>query len=379
MFMSRSRPATGIWSRLITGISFLLVSGFASADYAINFQTPATATAKDVLELHDSVFIVVFVIFILVFSVMFWSIVFHRKKRGYKAATFHDNTTLEVIWTIVPFFVLIGLAIPSTATVIKMYNTSDSDMTIRVTGHQWKWEYAYPEQGIHFMSTLSTPQSEIHNEKPKDKHYLLEVDHPLVIPVHKRIRFVITSADVIHSWWVPAFGEKKDAIPGYINEIALTIDKPGTYRGQCAELCGQGHGFMPIVVKAVSQEDFNKWANKEKGQMVAEAQSANRVWTKAELMKNGDKVYHKICAACHQPNGQGLPGVFPALAGSKVVNGPVSEHLKTVMDGRPGTAMAAFKNQLSDVDIASVVTYERNSFGNHTGDVIQPSQVKALR
>ena len=201
----------------------------------------------------------------------------------------------------------------------------------------------------------------------------------LSIPVNKKVRFVITSGDVIHSWWVPALGQKKDAIPGYINEIWTRVEKPGTYRGQCAELCGKDHGFMPIVVKAVSEDEFNKWANQQKGKMVAEAAAAEKTWTKDDLMKNGDKVYHKICAACHQANGQGLPPMFPALAGSKIVDGPVSGHLHIVMEGKTGTAMAAFKSQLSDVDIASVVTYERNSFGNTTGDVIQPSQVKALR
>ncbi len=379
MFMSRSRPATGVWSRLIAGISFLLISGMASADYALTFQTPVTPIAKDVLKLHNMVLEVVIVIFVVVFGVMFWSILFHRKRRGRQPSTFHDNTKLEVLWTIVPFVILIALVIPSTATLIRMDDTSHSDLTIKITGHQWKWEYAYPEQGIDFMSTLSTPQAEIDNKEPKDKNYLLEVDNPVVIPVNKKIRFVITSADVIHSWWVPALGQKKDAIPGYINEIWTKVEKPGVYRGQCAELCGRGHAFMPIVVKAVSQDDFNKWANKTKGQMVAAAAAADKVWTKDELMKHGDKIYHTVCAMCHQPNGQGLPPTFPALAGSKIVNGPVAGHLHIVMNGKLGTAMAAFKNQMNDVDIAAVVTYERNAFGNHTGDVIQPSQVKALR
>ncbi|MEJ2107116.1 MAG: cytochrome c oxidase subunit II [Acidiferrobacteraceae bacterium] len=397
--MSRSRPATGIGSRLIAGISFLLFSGIASADYALNFQTPVTPIAESVLKLHNMIMTICFVIFVLVFGVMFYSIAVHRKSRGHKASKFDDNPKLEVLWTIIPFLILIGLAIPSTATLIKMDDTSNSDLTVKITGHQWKWEYEYPEQGIDFISALSTPRDQIENKAKKDKNYLLEVDNPLVIPVNKKVRFVITSGDVIHSWWVPALGQKKDAIPGYINEIWTRVEKPGTYRGQCAELCGKDHGFMPIVVKAVSEDEFNKWANQQKGKMVAQAAAVGKTWTKADLMKNGEKVYQKNCAACHQANGLGVPGVFPPIAtghpfsasdamvkdltergfykDGKIAEGTVDQHIDIVVNGIPGTAMAAFGKQLGAADIASVITFERNSFGNSTGDVIQPSQVKA--
>jgi len=302
----------------------------------------------------------------------------HRKSRGHKAATFHESTTIEIIWTAIPFLILVGMAIPSTATLIKMYDDSAADLTIKITGYQWKWQYEYPEQGISFFSNLSTPRDQIENKAAKDEHYLLEVDNPLVLPVGKKVRFVVTGNDVIHSWWVPQLTIKRDAIPGFINDSWARIDEPGTYRGQCAELCGKDHGFMPIVVQAVSDDDFKKWASVKKAEMVASAADSKKVWTKDELMKHGEKVY-QTCAACHQPTGLGLPGVFPALKGSKIATGPVAAHLNIVMHGKPGTAMQAFASQLSDADIAAVVTYERNAFGNNTGDIVQPSQVKALR
>jgi cytochrome c oxidase subunit 2 len=365
---------------LIAGIAsaLLLVSNLASANYAVNFQKPVTAVAAEVYHLHMLIMMVCVGIGIVVFGAMFYSILMHRKSRGHKAATFHESTTIEIIWTAIPFLILVSMAIPSTAALIKMYDDSAPDLTIKITGYQWKWQYEYPEQGIKFFSNLSTPRDQIENKAPKDANYLLEVDNPLVVPVGKKIRFVVTGNDVIHSWWVPALAIKRDAIPGFINDSWTRVDEPGTYRGQCAELCGKDHGFMPIVVKAVSDDEFQKWTSVKKAEMVASAADSNKVWTKDELMKHGAQVY-QTCAACHQPTGLGLPGVFPALKGSKIVNGPVAGHLNIVMHGKPGTAMQAFANQLSDADIAAVVTYERNSFGNHTGDVIQPSQVKALR
>jgi len=371
-----SGPATR--NSLIAGIALLLVSSLAFADYAVNFQRPVTAVGAEVYHLHMLIMMVCVVIGIVVFGAMFYSIVMHRKSRGHKAATFHESTTIEIIWTAIPFLILVGMAIPSTATLIKMYDDSAADLTIKITGYQWKWQYEYPEQGISFFSSLSTPRDQIENKAAKDEHYLLEVDNPLVIPVGKKVRFVVTGNDVIHSWWVPQLAVKRDAIPGFINDSWARIDEPGTYRGQCAELCGKDHGFMPIVVKAVSDDEFQKWASVKKAEMVASAADANKVWTKDELMKHGAQVY-QTCAACHQPTGLGLPGVFPALKGSKIVNGPVAGHLAIVMHGKPGTAMQAFASQFNDADIAAVVTYERNSFGNHTGDIVQPSQVKALR
>lgn len=378
--MSSSSKCSGSARRasLISGIAAVLFSSLSLAEYGLNFQRPVTAIAKDVYELHMLILWICVVIGVVVFGVMFYSIFAHRKSRGHKAAKFHESTTVEIVWTAIPFLILVTMAVPSTATLLKIYDESKADVVIKVTGFQWKWKYEYPDQDVSFFSTLSTTRDQIDNKAAKDKDYLLEVDNPMVIPVGKRVRFVLTGNDVIHSWWVPQFGVKKDAIPGFINEAWTQVDEPGTYRGQCAELCGKDHGFMPIVVKAVSDEEFTKWVSAKKAEMVASAASAGKTWTKDELMSRGEKVY-QTCAACHQPTGLGIPGVFPALKGSKIATGPVAAHLNIVMHGKPGTAMAAFAGQFNDADIAAVVTYERNAFGNNTGDVIQPSQVKALR
>jgi len=389
MFKSRFRPPTGILFRLLTGISLLVVSGITAAEYKLNFQRPVSSVGYEVLELHNLITLIVFVIVAIVAAVMLWSIVFHRKSRGRKPATFNDNPTVEVIWTIVPFIILVGMAIPATSTLLKMGDTTNSDMTLKITGYQWKWEYDYMDYGVKFMSALSTPRDQIGSPifskegfksgKKRGENYLLEVDNRVVLPVGKKIRLLVTSNDVLHAWWVPAFATKKDAIPGFINEMWVKIDETGTYRGQCAELCGKDHGFMPIVVDAVSESDFKKWVNRRKGQQVAAAAAAGKTWTKTSLMKRGEKVYGQNCAACHGATGAGIPGVFPAITGSKITGGAVPGHLDMVMNGKAGTAMAAFKKQLSDVDIAAVVTYERNALGNSKGDVVQPSQVKALR
>lgn len=389
MFKSRLRVTTGMVSRLIVGISLLAVSGFAAAEYGLDFQRPVSPIAHELLELHHLITWIVLAITALVGAVMFWSIAFHRKSSGRKPATFHDNSKLEVLWTIVPFLILVGMAIPATSALLKMDDTTESEMTLKITGYQWKWEYDYMDHGVKFMSSLSTPRDQIGSPvfskdgfKPgaeRGENYLLEVDNHVVLPVGKKIRLLVTANDVIHAWWVPQLATKKDAIPGFINEMWVKIDEPGTYRGQCAELCGKDHGFMPIVVDAVSESDFNKWVNRQKGQMVAAAAAAGKSWSKADLMKRGEKVYGQSCAACHGATGAGIPGVFPAITGSKSASGPAKAHLDIVMNGKAGTAMAAFKKQLSDVDIAAVVTYERNALGNSKGDVVQPSQVKALR
>lgn len=397
-----SGAATLFKARLIAGVGLLLFAGVAAADYAVNFPTPVTPIAQDIYSLQNQILMICAGIFVVVFGFMFYSIFAHRKSRGYKPAKFHESTTVEVIWTAIPFLILVAMAIPSTATLLKMEDTSNSDLTVKITGYQWKWQYEYPDQGISFFSNLSTPVPEIENQAAKDKHYLLEVDNPLVLPVGKKVRFLITANDVIHSWWVPSFGVKTDAIPGFVNETWTKIDAPGTYRGQCTELCGKDHGFMPIVVKAVSQDDFDKWVSAEKAQMVASAADSSKTWTKSDLLAQGEKVFASNCAACHQATGLGMSGTFPPLSagktfsasaellknlrsrgflgkGNRIVMGPVKNHLDIVMNGIPGTAMQAFAKQLSDSDIAAVITYERNSFGNRTGDVIQPSQVKALR
>ena len=347
-----------------------------------NLQPPVTPIAAEIHTLHEYVMLVIVVIFVGVFSVMFYSVFKHRKDKGHKAAQFHENTTVELIWTIIPLFILVIIAWPATKTIVAQKDTSNSDVTIKATGYQWKWGYDYIKgegEGISFLSTLSTPEAEIENREPKDQHYLLEVDHPLVVPVDKKIRIVTTAGDLIHSWWVPAFGVKQDAIPGIVRDTWFKATKTGTYRGQCAELCGKNHGFMPIVVKVVSDADYTAWVAGEKKKAAAAAEDLTKVWTLADLKARGEKVYATNCIACHQATGKGLPPAFPPLDGSKVVNGPKAEHVKTVFFGRKGTAMAAWGKVLSDTDIAAVVTYERNTWDNHTGDVVQPAEVHALR
>jgi len=360
------------------GLGLWLVSSAAFAEYGLNFQKPVTSIGHRVLELHNIILIICVVIFIVVFGAMFYSIYAHRKSKGYKAAKFHDNAKLEVVWTVIPFVILVSMAIPSTATLIEMDDVSKSDLTVQVTGYQWKWKYDYPDQNVSFFSNLSTPRDQIDNKAAKSEHYLLEVDNPMVLPVGKKVRFVVTANDVIHAWWVPALGVKKDAIPGYVNEMWARVDEPGVYRGQCAELCGKDHGYMPVVVQAVSPEEFDKWVSLQKDKAAAAEASAGKTWSKDELMEKGKKVYASTCAACHGANGEGV-GPFPKMAGSKIANGPLAAHLNIVMKGKPGTAMAAFAGQMNDADLAAVITFERNAFGNKAGDTVQPSQVKAAR
>lgn len=368
---------TGSLSRALLGLSLWLAAGFAHAAYELNFQKPVTSIADKILELHNLILLICFVIFVVVFSFMFYAVIMHRKSRGYKAAKFDDSPTLEVVWTVIPFVILVVMAIPSTATLIEMDDVTGSDLSVKVTGYQWKWKYDYLDHDIGFFSSLATPREQIENKQAKGEHYLLEVDNPVVVPVGKKIRFLVTANDVIHSWWMPQFGLKKDAIPGFINEIWTRIEEPGIYRGQCAELCGKDHGFMPIVVQAVSPEEFDKWVSVQKNKMLAEAGAADKTWTREELMERGKKAFG-ACAACHGPNGEGV-GPFPKLAGGKITTGPLKDHLKIVVHGKPGTAMQAFGAQMNDADIAAVVTYERNAFGNATGDVVQPFDVKAQR
>jgi cytochrome c oxidase subunit 2 len=377
------REFPGIVSRLILGVGLWLAAPAVFAEYGLNFPKPVTPVAHKILELHNMILLICVIIFVIVFGVMFYSIFAHRKSRGYKPAKFHDNATLEVVWTVIPFLILVSMAIPSTATLLEMSDTSKSDLTIKITGYQWKWKYDYPDQDVGFFSTLTTPRDQIENKAAKGEHYLLEVDNPIVVPVGKKVRFLVTANDVIHAWWVPQLGVKKDAIPGFINEFWIRADEAGTFRGQCAELCGKDHGFMPIVVSAVSQEDFTKWVAVQKGKAAAESAGSTKTWSKDELMEKGKKAYAATCAACHGPEGKGIPGVFPAIEGSKVASGPVEEHIKTVLHGRAtgkfGAQMPSFAAQLSDADVAAIVTFERNALGNKAGDVVQPSQAKALR
>ena len=353
--------------------------------WRMNMHQGVTPISKDIYDLHMLAMLICAIIGVIVFGIMIYSIIRHRKSKGYQAASFHDNDRLEIIWTIIPFLILIGLAIPATQVLIRQDNSANSDVTIKIVGYQWKWEYEYLDQNISFFSSLSTPYSQIQNKQPKGPWYLLEVDHPLVVPIHKKIRFLVTSNDVIHSWWVPALGVKRDAIPGFIHEAWAQIDKPGTYRGQCAELCGINHGFMPIVVEAVSEEAFATWVSQQpkmpgKGNETPSKTKAQPNMTHDELMKLGREKYELICAACHQPNGKGLPPLYPALKNSSVAIGhPISRHVEMLINGVPGSAMQAYKNELSDDVIAAIVTYERNAWGNKTNEDVQPRDVANLR
>ncbi len=360
----------------------LALPGPAFAAREWNLQTPVTPVARQMYDLHAFIFWVCVVIFVAVFGVMFYSIFKHRKSVGHEAHQFHENTTVEVVWTVIPFVILLFVAFPATKTVLAMKDTSAPGLTVKVTGYQWKWSYDYLQDGVSFYSNLATPIAQIENLAPKGEHYLLEVDNPLVVPVDTKVRLLITAGDVLHSWWVPAFGVKQDAIPGFVRDTWFKAETPGTYRGQCAELCGKEHGFMPIVVEVKTKDDYAQWMDGQKKKMAAAGDDPNKVWDMKDLVARGEKVYAANCAACHQPTGKGAPPAFPALDGSKVVNGPMAVQIKTVLngverDGKP-TAMVSWK-QLSDTDIASVITYTRNSWGNKTGEAVQPSEIKAAR
>lgn len=370
--------------RSVQSTLFALVaaSSAAYADSALNMTQGVSPISHDIYQLHMLILYACIAIGLVVFGAMFYSIFHHRKSKGAVAKDFHSHPVLEVAWTIVPVIILALMAIPATKVLISM-NTDTSngkdEVTIKVTGYQWKWHYEYVNEGITFFSSLSTPADQLSNLAPKGVNYLREVDKPLVLPIHKKIRFLVTSNDVNHAWWVPDFAVKRDALAGFINEGWTIIDKPGVYRGQCAELCGVRHAFMPIVVIAMSEQGYADWVNQQKGGVSEEEANVSRNWTLQELMTRGEKVYGTICAACHQPNGMGNPPTYPALKGSKTATGPIGDHINTVFNGRAGTAMQAFKSQMSDTDIAAVVTYERNAWGNNTGTMVQPASIKALR
>jgi cytochrome c oxidase subunit II len=367
----------------VASIAPMLAADPSLAALVYNLQTPVTPIGEQIFDLHTYILWICVVIFVCVFSVMFYSIFAHRKSRGHQAAQFHENTLVEVVWTVIPFLILLFMAIPATETILAMKDTSVPDVTIKVTGYQWKWGYDYLDEGFGFVSNLATPYAQIYNQEAKGEHYLLDVDQPLVVPAGKKVRVLITAGDVIHSWWVPAFGVKQDAIPGFVRDSWFKAEKPGIYRGQCAELCGKEHGFMPVVVEVKSQEDYSKWASEQKKKSAPAGDDPNRVWDSKELAARGEKVYAANCLACHQANGKGVPPTFPPLDGSKVATGPVAAHLDVVLNGvvkngQP-TAMVAWKNTLSPTDIAAVVTYERNAWGNHVGDAVQPAQVASAK
>ncbi len=362
-------------SAWLGGLLLLTLSGTVSAGWAFNMSEGVTDISRSVFDLHMLIFWICVVIGVIVFGVMFWSMFMHRKSRGAVPATFHENISVEVLWTVIPLLILIGMAVPATKTLIDIYDAEESDVDIMITGYQWRWQYKYIGEDVSFLSNLTTPRNQIDNQVEKGENYLLEVDEPMVVPVGKKIRFLITSADVIHSWWVPALAVKKDAIPGFVNEAWTRIEEPGIYRGQCTELCGRDHAFMPIVVDARSQEDYDSWLGAKKEAAAAERDLRDKEWTLAELMDRGEKVYNTNCAACHQPDGTGLPPAFPALKGSNIALNDIPGHIDVVVNGKPGTSMASFDGQLSEVDIAAVITYERNAWGNDTGDVVSPMDI----
>lgn len=351
----------------------------------LNLPDGVTQIAKDIAWLHWFMLIVCMVIFIAVFSVMFYSIWAHRKSRGAKAATFHEHLGVEVAWTVIPFIIVIAMALPATRTVVAMKDTSGADITVKVTGYQWKWGYEYidgPAAGVKFLSNLATPRAQIEGKEPRGPLYLMEVDSPLVVPVGKKIRISVTGGDVIHSWMVPELAVKQDAIPGFIRNVWFRAEKVGEFRGQCTELCGKDHAFMPIVVKVVSEQDYATWSAEQKKLLAAAADDPNKEWAAADLIARGEKVYAANCVACHQGSGKGVVGAFPALDGSKIVLGPKADQIQILLKGKQGTAMAAFGGQLNDVEIASVISFTRASWtnaGKGQDPVVLPADVKAAR
>ena len=365
----------------IVTIGLTAFSGISDAAYQLNFQPPVTRIAAEIYDLHMLMMYIIIVIFCVVFGVMFYSIYAHRKSVGYKAKQFHEDATVEMIWTFIPLIILIAMAYPATSTLLKLKDTSRPDITIKIVGYQWKWGYDYLKgegEGVSFLSALSTPRDQITGSAQKGEHYLLEVDKPMVVPVGKKVRLLITANDVIHAWWVPAFGVKQDAIPGFVRDSWFKADKEGVYRGQCAELCGKEHGFMPIVVNVVAPDKYTAWVAEQKKKQAATADDPAKAWTLDELKARGEKTYAANCVACHQANGLGVPPAFPPLDGSKLVKGPKGAHLDMVLNGKAGSAMASFK-QLSDVELAAVITYERNAWHNKSGDMVSPDDVKKSR
>lgn len=363
---------------LVTGA---LLSSPALADWTINMSPGVTKSSNQVFDLHMTILWICVAIGVVVFAIMFWSILHHRKSRGYEPAHFHENTVVEVLWTIIPFAILVIMAIPATATLVDMYDTSNAEVDIKVTGYQWRWRYEYYEQPgaegdpeFGFFSNMATSRDEIYNRMDKNENYLLDVDNPMVVPVGKRVRLLLTANDVIHSWWVPEFAIKKDAIPGFINEVWFEVEQAGTYRGQCTELCGRDHAFMPVVVQAVPEEEYNQWVADQRESAEKERQLTEKDWTMEELMERGEGVYASYCAACHGADGSG-GGPFPTLRGTPVVTEDMDAHMDIVLNGVSGTAMQAFGNQLSEADLAAVITYERNAWGNNTGEMVTPKEV----
>lgn len=368
----------------VTAAFWLLLVAPGFTGNGINMTRGVTEQAALNYDLHMVVLWICVVIGILVFSAMFLSIVLHRKSKGHEAAQFTHSTKAEIVWTIIPVTILVVMAVPATKALINMEVAPDTEMTIKITGFQWRWKYEYLDQGISFISSLDSNSNAARMlgsgvDPQSIDNYLLEVDNRVVIPVDTKIKLLITADDVIHSWWVPDLGWKRDAVPGFINEAWTEVMAPGVYRGQCAELCGKDHGFMPIVVEAVSKAQFADWVSGQKLAMAAEREKAKRLWSLEELMQHGESVYAAQCASCHQADGKGLAPAFPPLAGSEVATGPLEDHIDVVLNGINGTAMQAWGGMLSETDIAAALTYTRNAFGNDTGDLVQPRTIARIK
>ncbi|MFN2327447.1 MAG: cytochrome c oxidase subunit II [Chromatocurvus sp.] len=378
MSVQTKRPARSVFAllALMAAVPGQLALAADDKMNQLNMPVGVTDVGKSIYDLHMIILWICVVIGALVFGVMFYSIIYHRKSRGAKASSFHESTKVEIAWTVVPFVILIGMAVPATSTLIDIYDFDDAEMDILITGYQWKWKYEYLNaegENVSFFSNMSTPQTEIYNTQKKNSNYLLEVDEPVVIPVGAKVRFLVTANDVIHSWWVPELAVKKDAVPGFINETWAMANEIGTYRGQCAELCGKDHGFMPIVVEVVSREDYASWMNEKQAEAEEIKELMAQNFSMDELMTRGKAVYQRACQACHGANGEG--GVGTAIAGSAVATGELGGHLNIGINGVAGSAMQAFGGQLNDVEMAAVVTYQRNAFGNNMGDMVQPIDV----
>tara|TARA_R100000306_G_scaffold33412_1_gene34790 strand:+ start:56117 stop:57265 length:1149 start_codon:yes stop_codon:yes gene_type:complete len=368
-----------LWLSLAFG-ALLMWSAGAHAAWELNMPRGVTQISRETYDLHMTIFWWMIAIGVVVFGVLFWSIINHRKSKGAQPATFHESTKVEIVWTLVPFLILIAMAIPATRVLTAAYDASESELDVQIIGYQWRWEYRYMDddpnaEEVSFFSSLATSREEISNSIDKGENYLLEVDNPLVIPSDTKVRFLMTAADVLHAWWVPEFAIKKDTIPGFINESWVIVEEPGIYRGQCAELCGMDHGFMPIEVHVLEPADFEAWYAEQQQQALQVAELTNAALSMDDAMAQGAEIYTRNCVACHQGNGQGMPPAFPAITGSAKATGDIGITMDTLVNGVPGTAMAAYGRQLNPIELASIITYVRNAFGNQTGDMVQPAEV----
>lgn len=368
-----------LWLSLAFG-TLLLWSAGAHAAWEVNMPRGVTQISRDTYDLHMTIFWWMVAIGVVVFGVMLWSIFNHRKSKGATPASFHESTKVEIVWTLIPFLILIAMAIPATRVLTAAYDTTESELDVQIIGYQWRWEYRYMDddpnaEEVSFFSTLATSREEINNGIEKGENYLLEVDNPLVIPSNTKVRFLMTAADVLHSWWVPEFAIKKDTIPGFINETWVIVEEPGIYRGQCAELCGMDHGFMPIEVHVLEPADYQAWYAEQQANAQRVRELTGAALSMDEAMAQGGELYTRNCVACHQANGQGMPPAFPAIAGSAKATGDIQVTMDTLVNGVPGTAMAAYGRQLNPIELASIITYVRNAFGNNAGDMVQPAEV----